>query len=171
MGSCQIGRSDDGTQVVRVLDSIQKENKRIFPSFFRQSKHILDLTVTERRNRGDHSLMMSGLTHLVQSFFRHKIYHSTGFFCFTQNRHNRTVLTSSLHKQTLDQLFRPKSLQHAMASLYAVFIVIFFSFTVIFISHFQQPPFLFYPWQSAAVSLPVHSRLSNISTQITPPIR
>ena len=61
MGTCQIGSTDDSSQIMGIFNIIQQENKGRFTLFLRCFQNVIHLRVLISRRISDDALMFSGL--------------------------------------------------------------------------------------------------------------
>ena len=73
MGTRQIGRPDNGSQIVRILDIIQKDQERILPLLLRKVEHILNIRVFIRGCYCNNALMLFCFRELVKPLFCNKV--------------------------------------------------------------------------------------------------
>lgn len=68
MSLLQVCGTDDGSQIVGILNIVQKENKGLFPFVSGVFQDILHLGILVSCRIGDDALMLAGLRELIQTF-------------------------------------------------------------------------------------------------------
>ena len=124
MCACQVGCTDNGSQVMGILDIVQKNQEGILPLLPGSRQHFVHRTVIVGRSLGNDALVMAGGGHLIQALFCHKIDDGIVLSCFSLNGVDASVLTAVLNKQLIDGLTGSKGLQYRISSLYGQFFVI-----------------------------------------------
>src|SRR5699024_10509392 len=115
--ACDIRGPYDRTQVMGILDPVQKDEKRILSPLLCQVQHIFHLCIIIRGSIGYDSLMPACLAELGQAFLPDKIQDRAVLFCLPDNGAHRAVLTAVQHKDLVNGAPRPERLQHRVASL------------------------------------------------------
>ena len=123
MRPCQIGSTDNSSQIVRILNSIQQEEEGRFSLFSGCLQHIFYLGILIGCRIGNHTLMLSCFRHLIQTFSRYKRNNSIVLSCLSDNALNRPVLASVLNKQLVNGFSGAECFHYCIAPLYGQFFV------------------------------------------------
>ena len=129
-------RSENRAQIMRICDTIQKDDKGVFSLCSCRRKNILHLYIIMRGNQRNHALMVLCLGKLVQLLAAYLL-NDNAFFCrLCNNPLNRALHVALLHHNLFDISAAAQHLQHGISTLQLIFVQ--FSFPSFF--SFQKRP-------------------------------
>ena len=155
MGPAKVCRPDNCSQIVGILNIIQKKQKRRFPLFLCQAQHILHRPVFIGCPHGNYTLMPAGRRHLIQPLLCHILYDDLPLSRLPLDGLHRAVLNAVLDIKLLHCPACAQGLNDCIASFYEGFLCKRFIYKRPFSLIFLLVHFLFLN------PLPAHFNLSS----------